>query len=100
MFAEKCMKKLKDTLPNVTTQPNKKYDDYIKTINIFQYSRSLFNKIIPALIGRNVFVTSICDRFCHATCNIFGFLYLSMEYLKKATFQTSLAFQISVLERL
>ena len=37
------------------------------TMELYQYSRSLATKIIMALIGRNIFVTSICDRLWHVT---------------------------------
>ena len=38
--------------------------------------------------------------FQHATCDLFDFLDLAIIYLLNATFVTSLAFQISMLERL
>ena len=49
---------------------------------------------------RNVFVTSICDQLWHDSGNIFGCLDSSKKYLLNATFDTSLAYQMGVLERL
>ena len=54
---------------------------------------------ITAWIGRNGFAMSICDIIWHATCNIFEFLTETKNYLKNATLQRSLVFQMSMLER-
>ena len=51
-------------------------------------------------LGRNVYVTSYCDRLWRATCNIFGFLDLAIKYLKIATLQRSLTCQMSMLNSL
>ena len=53
-----------------------------------------------AKIDCNVYVTSYCDGLWHTRCNIFGFCNLCIKYLKNATLQGCLAFQVSVLERL
>ena len=49
---------------------------------------------------RKVFVTSIFDQFGHDSGNIFGCLDSSKQYILNATFGTSIAHQMSVLERL
>ena len=53
-------------------------------------------QIITAYIGRNVFLTLIGDRFYKVDAI---FLDLSIKYFKNTTFQTSLAVQMSMLER-
>ena len=49
---------------------------------------------------RKVFVTSICDQLWHDARNIIGCLDLSKQYLLNATFGTSIAYHMSVMERL
>ena len=55
---------------------------------------------VISIIVCNVFVTSYCDRLWHAKCDLIGFLRIVHKYIENATFRTSLAFQMSVLERL
>ena len=62
-----------------------------------QYLRSWV--FIIAQIERNACVTSICEGLWHATHAIFGVLDLWRTHKKNSTFWTSLAFQMSVLER-
>ena len=49
---------------------------------VYQRSRSWVSSSPTAKIGRNIYVTSYCDWLWDATCNIFGFLDLSISYLK------------------
>ena len=42
--------------------------------------------IIKAWKGRNVIVSSICDRLWHDTCNIFWISDIVYKYLKNSTF--------------
>ena len=66
-----------------------------------QYLRSLVSSILISKIGRNVFVTSYCDGFKHAICDFsFSYLVSSIKYLENALSRTSLAFQMSMLEKL
>ena len=50
--------------------------------------------------AQGFFVMSICDRLWYERFNIFGFLKKSNQNLENAIFRKSLAFQLSVLERL
>ena len=65
-------------LPCVNYQLSKQFE---LMLNINQYSRSYVIEMFMALIGRHVFVTSICNRYGLATCNIFGFLGYGMKLM-------------------
>ena len=65
-----------------------------------QLLRSLVSSSPTVKIGRSVNIMLYCDRLWYATCNIFGFLDLSISYVKNTTSWTSLAFQMSMQEKL